>query len=162
VLSGATRLFPLGAIAGEVIGSVHERAGTKITDFALFTPANRITDDSVLTVAVAEVLASGGNYTPRPLLARAERRRQGGVEASRAQGPRLPRRIRCSASRRRPLERVRRRHPRDPTRGLTSEDSNPGQVWRDKEAEGRSFDKALLEPKAMYGSLSSEWLHRTS
>ena len=58
-----SRLFPLGAIAGDVIGSVHEHAGTKTTDFALFTPASRFTDDSVLTVAVAEVLASGGNYT---------------------------------------------------------------------------------------------------
>jgi hypothetical protein len=42
VLSGATRLFPLGAIAGDVIGSVLERPGTKITDFALFTPASRL------------------------------------------------------------------------------------------------------------------------
>jgi ADP-ribosylglycohydrolase len=56
------RLFPLGAIAGDVIGSVHEHAGTKTTDFPLFTPASRFTDDSVLTAAVAEVLASGGDY----------------------------------------------------------------------------------------------------
>jgi ADP-ribosylglycohydrolase len=62
VLSGAARPFPLGAIAGDVIGSVHEHAGTKTTDFPLFTPASCFTDDSVLTVAVAEVLASGGNY----------------------------------------------------------------------------------------------------
>lgn len=59
----ARRVFPLGAIAGDVIGSVHEHAGTKTTDFPLFTPASRFTDDSVLTVAVAEVLASGGSYT---------------------------------------------------------------------------------------------------
>lgn len=63
VLSSAARLFPLGAIAGDVIGSVHERAGTKTTDFPLFTPASCFTDDCVLTAAVAEVLASGGNYT---------------------------------------------------------------------------------------------------
>lgn len=62
VLSGAVGIFPLGAIAGDVIGSVHEHAGTKTTDFPLFTPASRFTDDTVLTVAVAEVLASGGSY----------------------------------------------------------------------------------------------------
>ena len=56
------RIFPLGAIAGDVIGSVHEHAGTKTTDFPLFTPQSRFTDDSVLTVAVAEVLATGGSY----------------------------------------------------------------------------------------------------
>lgn len=58
----AERVFPLGAIAGDVIGSVHEHAGTKTTDFPLFTPRSRFTDDSVLTVAVAEVLATGGSY----------------------------------------------------------------------------------------------------
>ncbi|MBI5444014.1 MAG: hypothetical protein HY900_22745 [Deltaproteobacteria bacterium] len=63
MLSGAARLFPVGAIASDVIGSVHEHAGTRTTDFALFTPASRFTGDSVLTVAVAEVLACGGNYT---------------------------------------------------------------------------------------------------
>ncbi|HYN41727.1 MAG TPA: hypothetical protein VE129_08125 [Thermoanaerobaculia bacterium] len=57
------RLFPLGAIAGDVIGSVHERAGTKTADFALFTPASSVTEDSVLTVAGAEVFSSGRNYT---------------------------------------------------------------------------------------------------
>ena len=60
--AGRTRIFPLGAIAGDVIGSVHEHAGTKTTDFPLFTPSSRFTDDSVLTVAVAEVLATGGSY----------------------------------------------------------------------------------------------------
>ncbi len=54
--------FPLGAIAGDVIGSVHERAGTKTTDFPLFTPESRFTDDSVLTAAVADVLASDRGY----------------------------------------------------------------------------------------------------
>ncbi len=58
----STSPFPLGAIAGDVIGSVHEHAGTKTTDFPLFTPHSRFTDDSVLTVAVADVLASGRGY----------------------------------------------------------------------------------------------------
>lgn len=54
--------FPLGGIAGDVIGSVHEHAGTKSTDFPLFAEASRFTDDSVLTVAVADALVSGRGY----------------------------------------------------------------------------------------------------
>lgn len=52
----------LGAIAGDIIGSVHEHAGTKRTDFPLFVAGSRFTDDSVLTVATADVLLSGGDY----------------------------------------------------------------------------------------------------
>jgi ADP-ribosylglycohydrolase len=46
----------LGAIAGDVIGSVHEGAGTKTKDFPLFTADSTFTDDTVLTVAVADCL----------------------------------------------------------------------------------------------------------
>jgi ADP-ribosylglycohydrolase len=52
----------LGAIAGDVIGSVHERTGGKSKDFPLFAEYSRFTDDSVLTAAVAEQLLRGGNY----------------------------------------------------------------------------------------------------
>ncbi|WFM70350.1 ADP-ribosylglycohydrolase family protein [Halomonas sp. CKK8] len=52
----------LGAIAGDIIGSVHEAAGTKTRDFPLFTPESTFTDDSVLSVAVAEVLLEGGDF----------------------------------------------------------------------------------------------------
>jgi len=52
----------LGAIAGDVIGSVYEHFETKSTDFELFTPASRFTDDTVLTVAVADCLLSGRDY----------------------------------------------------------------------------------------------------
>ena len=48
----------LGAIAGDVIGSVHERAGTKTKDFPLFVDHSQFTDDTVLTVAVADRPAS--------------------------------------------------------------------------------------------------------
>ncbi|HWC15911.1 MAG TPA: ADP-ribosylglycohydrolase family protein, partial [Terriglobales bacterium] len=44
----------LGAIAGDVIGSVHEWAETKTKDFPLFVPESCFTDDSVLTVAIAD------------------------------------------------------------------------------------------------------------
>ncbi len=52
----------IGAICGDIIGSVHEGAGTKTKDFALFIPQCRFTDDTVLTVAVAARLLHGGNY----------------------------------------------------------------------------------------------------
>jgi ADP-ribosylglycohydrolase len=44
----------IGAIAGDIIGSIHEGAGTKTKQFPLFGPYVRFTDDTVLTVAVAE------------------------------------------------------------------------------------------------------------
>jgi len=49
----------LGAIAGDVIGSVHEWAGTKTKDFVLLVPGSSFTDDSVLSVAVAEWVLDG-------------------------------------------------------------------------------------------------------
>lgn len=49
----------LGAIVGDVIGSVHEGVETKTKDFPLFVPRSTITDDSVLTVAVGEWILSG-------------------------------------------------------------------------------------------------------
>ncbi|MBB3230118.1 ADP-ribosylglycohydrolase family protein [Halomonas stenophila] len=52
----------LGAIAGDIIGSVHEGAGTKTRDFPLFVAGSTFTDDSVLTVAVADALLHGGDY----------------------------------------------------------------------------------------------------
>ena len=51
----------LGAIVGDVIGSVHEGAGTKTKDFPLFVPRSTFTDDSVLTVAVADWILTGQN-----------------------------------------------------------------------------------------------------
>lgn len=54
----------LGAIAGDIIGSIYEGRGKKIKteDFPLFSPGCHFTDDTVLTVAVAEVLLTGGSY----------------------------------------------------------------------------------------------------
>lgn len=52
----------LGAIAGDVVGSVFERAGLKTTDFPLFAPRSRFTDDTVLTVATAHALLTGQPY----------------------------------------------------------------------------------------------------
>lgn len=52
----------LGAIAGDIIGSVYEWNNVKKEDFTLFTTRSHYTDDTVLTVAVADALLSDGNY----------------------------------------------------------------------------------------------------
>ncbi len=46
----------IGAMAGDIIGSVYENLRTKRKDFRLFTPASTFTDDTVLTVAVADAI----------------------------------------------------------------------------------------------------------
>src|SRR5262249_55266301 len=51
----------LGAIAGDVIGSVHEYIRTKTKNFPLFVRHSNFTDDSVLTVAVADWILTGGD-----------------------------------------------------------------------------------------------------
>jgi ADP-ribosylglycohydrolase len=55
----------LGAITGDIIGSVHEYLGTKTRDFELFHPDCTFTDDTVLSVAVADCLLHGFDYTER-------------------------------------------------------------------------------------------------
>jgi ADP-ribosylglycohydrolase len=52
----------LGAIAGDVIGSVYEARPIKTTDFPLFHDRCRFTDDTVLTVALAESILDGTPY----------------------------------------------------------------------------------------------------
>ena len=45
-----------GAIIGDIVGSIYEFDNLKSKDFELFKPECEFTDDSVLTVAVAEAL----------------------------------------------------------------------------------------------------------
>lgn len=52
----------IGAIAGDIIGSVYEAHPIKTKDFPLFDPRCRFTDDSVLTIAVALAILSDGDY----------------------------------------------------------------------------------------------------
>lgn len=52
----------IGAIAGDIIGSVYERRPIKTKDFPLFGPMSRFTDDTVLTVAIADAIISGRPY----------------------------------------------------------------------------------------------------
>lgn len=49
----------LGAIIGDIIGSVYELDNTKTTDFPLWSPNSTFTDDTVMTVAVAKALLEG-------------------------------------------------------------------------------------------------------
>lgn len=50
----------IGAIAGDIIGSVYEFDNIKTTDFRLFSPQCDFTDDSIMTVAVADWLMNDG------------------------------------------------------------------------------------------------------
>lgn len=53
----------LGAVAGDIIGSVYEANPVKDIDFTLFHGYSRLTDDTVLTIAVADWLLSKGDLT---------------------------------------------------------------------------------------------------
>ena len=51
----------IGAIIGDIIGSVYEQINTRSTTFPLFTERNRFTDDTVMTIAIADWLLHGGD-----------------------------------------------------------------------------------------------------
>lgn len=51
----------IGAIAGDIIGSYFEAFPTKEADFPLFHEDCRFTDDTVLTLAVADWILNGGD-----------------------------------------------------------------------------------------------------
>ena len=54
-----TNQFPsLGALIGDTVGSVYEFDNTKRTDFPLFSHQSDYTDDSIMTIAVADWLAN--------------------------------------------------------------------------------------------------------
>ncbi len=52
----------LGAIAGDIAGSIYENLRTKRKDVRLFGRLSTFTDDTVLTVAVADALLGDHNY----------------------------------------------------------------------------------------------------
>jgi len=55
----------IGAVVGDIIGSVHEFDAPKHADFPLFDDAARFTDDTVLTIAVADCILSGASYVDK-------------------------------------------------------------------------------------------------
>jgi len=52
----------IGAIAGDIVGSVYEWDNIKTKDFDLFTSRSFFTDDTVLTVALADTIMTGRPY----------------------------------------------------------------------------------------------------
>ncbi|MFR2158109.1 MAG: ADP-ribosylglycohydrolase family protein, partial [Evtepia gabavorous] len=50
----------LGALIGDIVGSVYEWRNRKDKGFPLFQPVCRMTDDSVMTAAVASAVLMGG------------------------------------------------------------------------------------------------------
>ena len=55
----------IGAIAGDIIGSVYETHNIKTTDFPLFCEASTFTDDTVLTVALADSILHEADFTDK-------------------------------------------------------------------------------------------------
>ena len=51
----------LGAIVGDIVGSVYEWNNIKTKEFPLFSSQCMFTDDTVMTLAIAEGLMNGGN-----------------------------------------------------------------------------------------------------
>jgi len=57
----------IGAIAGDIIGSVYEFNPYKSKDFSLFQDGGQFTDDTVLTVAIAQAILTDGDYRAKAL-----------------------------------------------------------------------------------------------
>lgn len=51
-----------GAIAGDVIGANYDGYDIKQMDFDMFGPGSKFTDDTVLTVAIADCILNSRNY----------------------------------------------------------------------------------------------------
>lgn len=52
----------IGAIIGDIIGSVYEGYPIKKEDFVLFQDSSSFTDDTVMTIATAEAILNKGDY----------------------------------------------------------------------------------------------------
>lgn len=57
-----TKNLILGAIIGDVIGSVYEWNNVKSTNFELFNTSNFLTDDSIMTIATMDCILNNYNY----------------------------------------------------------------------------------------------------
>lgn len=58
----------LGAIVGDIVGSIYEWHNIKTTDFPLLSTRSHFTDDTVLTLAVAKWLMETPNHEPEGLV----------------------------------------------------------------------------------------------
>lgn len=52
----------IGAIAGDIIGSIYEKNNIKTTEFELFNDNCIFTDDTILTIAIADCILHNKNY----------------------------------------------------------------------------------------------------
>ncbi len=52
----------IGAVAGDIIGSIYEHYPIKTEDFPLFQTSSRFTDDSVMSLAVAKAILDDKDY----------------------------------------------------------------------------------------------------
>jgi len=52
----------IGAVAGDIIGSVYEARPIKTKNFPLFNDRSAFTDDTVMTVAVAEAILNRADF----------------------------------------------------------------------------------------------------
>ena len=55
----------IGALAGDIVGSVYEWNNIKTKKFPLFSEGSSFTDDSVLTIALAQALLTGESYAAK-------------------------------------------------------------------------------------------------
>ena len=58
----------IGAILGDVVGSIYEFNNIKTKEFELFDEKCFFTDDSVMTIAVAEALMQAKNINEKNFL----------------------------------------------------------------------------------------------
>jgi ADP-ribosylglycohydrolase len=55
----------IGAIIGDYVGSAYEFHNTKDYNFEIITPASEITDDSIMSIAIADAILQGKPYAER-------------------------------------------------------------------------------------------------
>jgi ADP-ribosylglycohydrolase len=58
----------LGALIGDTVGSIYEFNNIHTTEFPLFSPSSTFTDDSIMTMAVAEWLLADPHHTHSSLI----------------------------------------------------------------------------------------------
>ena len=53
-----------GTITGDIVGSIYEFHNIKTKDFPLFCDESMYTDDSIMTLAIAEIIQKGYSRIP--------------------------------------------------------------------------------------------------
>lgn len=80
----------LGGIIGDMVGSVYEFNNIKTKDFQLFSERSSYTDDTVMTIAVADALKNGIGDSDYSIYISPDDRRRSCVEAMRRWGQKYP------------------------------------------------------------------------